>query len=118
LQDMANTPMSELSFKVFACQYITGKDDVEEALEVVKKAEGRKLTEIEKTGEVLTDLFQNGRGNQGNSRLDALASITEFLDHQRQRVRKWKSSEAKLSSLGWGDSAKKKKRAVRLLTRD
>lgn len=116
-QRLAELPMELRSFKEFACAWMTGQETAEAGVKAVSEAEGRKLAEVEKVGEALTHLFQHGAGNRGRNRWDAYNAVTEFLDHQRGRIRKWRSLDARFGSLSGGDAEKKKRRAHRLLAR-
>lgn len=112
--------LSRAEFQMFAAQLLTGEDDGDKALEVVSKAEGRSETMYENKGNELTRLFERGKGNTGATAWDALNAVTEFIDHSRARMAKWGSLEQRakgFESGQFGDGARKKERALRLLVR-
>ncbi len=91
LQGLAETPMAKTDFVTFAAQILTGEDDGEAALEKVAKSTDRSKSIFTRKGDELVNLFERGKGNEGDSLLDGLNAITEFIDHQRQRVADWKT---------------------------
>ena len=114
-QDLANTPMDAPAFATFAAQLLTGKDDPQEAREVVAKAEGRSRALLVRKGDTLLRLFTQGLGNRGDSRLDALNAVTEYVDHGRDRTGTidW---DTKGAAILWGTGAQLKQRAMALVT--
>lgn len=66
-------------------------------------------------------LFEEGPGNKGETKGDALNAITDFLDHHRRRYEGAKDArvrlEKRMDDTLWGDSARRKQRAVNLITR-
>jgi phage/plasmid-like protein (TIGR03299 family) len=122
LQGLADTPMSKVEFTTFAAQILTGEDDVEKALEIVAKSTDRSKGIFDRKGATLTDIFENGKGNEGDSLLDGLHAVTEYIDHQRSRIADWKSLDDRvvgkgLDSAAFGQGEKTKRRALRLLTK-
>lgn len=120
-QGLADKPMSHKEFGTFASMILTGVDDPEKALRAVANAEKRSKTLIERDGAQLYNNFVSGRGNAGRDCFDALNSITEFVDHQRGRMGRYKRTterlEQSLDSAAFGQGQRIKQRAVKLLTR-
>lgn len=114
-QRLADTPYTRAQMQTLACQLITGEDDAEKARETVAKSEGRSRALYARKGGVLVDLFANGLGCRGNSKLDALNAATEYVDHSRGRT-----GEVDLDTVGasilWGAGAQLKQRALALMT--
>lgn len=118
LQGLADTPMDRAGFVEFACQILTGKDDPQEAGEVVQASEGRSRSMYERKGSELVQLFEHGKGNAGDSLFDGLNAVTEFIDHQRGRVKVARTIEARakgLDSAWYGAGAETKRRGLKLL---
>jgi hypothetical protein len=61
----------------------------------------------------ITELFENGKGNQGRTRLDALQGLTEFYSHEASR-----SSDQQLYSSEWGSGSQVKRFVVEGFERD
>jgi phage/plasmid-like protein (TIGR03299 family) len=125
-QRLADTPMSERDFSLFAAQVLTRLDDPAEAADAIQKSEGRSRTILERKGAELLELFQRGLGNFGHDRYDALNAITEWIDHQHSRIARYKSKASQLagqiakgaeSAHFGGHGAEVKARALRLLAR-
>ncbi len=118
LQQLADTPISKERFTTFVCQLLTGKDDEQEAMEVVAKLNekgGRSETIFNNKAEQIQDNFQNGKGNAGRDGKDALDGVTEWIDHQRRRIQDWQDRAKAFESGQFGDGARLKRRAVKLL---
>lgn len=94
------------------------KDKMIEKLKDLRK-EGKE-TRVENQTEAFLKLFENGAGNAASSRWDALNAVTDFIDHQRERLQKGADSIEKLSrmteSAMRGTGATRKRRALSLLT--
>jgi len=121
LQSLADTPMTRAQFGAFAAQLLTGLDDERAALEKIAESQGRTRDNLERDGAALVSAFEGGRGNAGADRYDALNSVTEWIDHQRGRLGKYKRTAKKLEqsmdSAQFGSGAALKRRAVMLLRR-
>lgn len=111
-------------FQTLVCQMLTGLDDANEAITKVVKAKKAQKTIYEAKGEEMMNVWESGLGasereEDGNR---ALQAITEFIDWQRGRMANY-NREAKrfttqgLNSAWFGDGARQKKRALRLITR-
>jgi phage/plasmid-like protein (TIGR03299 family) len=102
---------------MLACEALTPEEAIEE-LEAMKDARragaDRVISEVQR-------LFVSGKGNRGKTRADAVNAVTEFIDHQRARVVRWKKTlapnEYGFGSAWFGSAAEKKKRVIRVLTR-
>jgi phage/plasmid-like protein (TIGR03299 family) len=116
LQDLANTPMARAEVRGFVCQVITDLDDVEAATEKVAASEGRQYTLYENKGNELMRLFNSGDGNLGTDRYDALNAVTQWIDHQRRRIVDYRDKAKAFESGTFGQGAKVKARARKLLT--
>jgi phage/plasmid-like protein (TIGR03299 family) len=123
-QTLANTPMPRVKFAAFVAQLLTGLDDERAALEKVAEAKGRSETIINNTADALIANFERGRGNRGQDAFDALNSVTEFVDHQRGRMGKYRDQAQRIGALdraldsaAFGAGADLKTRALKLLTR-
>lgn len=119
-QGLADTPMDRRGFADFVAQLLTGEDDRDAAREAVASSEGRSRAIFDRKGGELVGLFEHGKGNAGVDRFDALNAVTEYIDHQRNRVRKWRTLDQRaqgLDSAWFGEGARIKQRAVALLTR-
>jgi len=126
-QGLADTPMDVESFGTFVAQLTTGADDPIEARETVAEtlAEGGpSATILSEKCLTLRELFERGVGNHGEDRYDALNAVTEFVDHQRNRIAVHKSLAKRLgvgqasflsAQFGTGDALKR--RATMLLAR-
>jgi len=119
---LAETPMSGEDFDVFAARLLTDLDDVEKAMKRIADSEGRSRTIFECKGSELRRLFESGRGNAGETAVDAFNAVTEFVDHQRARMGNYKRlrsrlTEGGLDSAWFGRGEATKQRALRLLTR-
>lgn len=114
-QTLAQLPFSVPQMRDLACQLLTGKDDAEEAREIIAKSEGRSRALYARKGGVLVDLFSSGLGNRGNCGLDAVNAVTEYVDHAKARTGDvdWDTAGA---SILWGAGAALKARAVALVT--
>lgn len=123
-QELADTPMDRQSFTTFVAQLLSGLDDERAALEKVAEAKGRSETMLNNTADALIANFERGKGNSGTDRFDALNSVTEYVDHQRGRMGKYKTAADRLGALdrsldsaAFGAGADLKARALKLLTR-
>lgn len=122
LQGLADTPMTKVEFTTFAAQIFTGEDDPEKAIELIAKSTERSKSMFDRKGGTLTEIFEHGLGNLGADRLDALGTVTEFIDHQRARIKDWRKLDDRVvgkahDSAVFGSGEKLKRRALRLLTR-
>lgn len=122
-QRLAEEKMTEKDAAFFFAMLQTGKDDPGEAAKVVADAAGKRATHLKDSGGLLLHLFKHGKGNFGETKLDALNGTTEFIDRERARIRKFRGSTAgqmldsALDSSQFGNGAKAKQRALNLLTR-
>lgn len=122
-QQLADTPMSLVDARTFFAQIVTGQDEPDAAIKACADAKGRKRSNLIAQGGLLVELFGSGTGNMGRDRFDALNAVTEFIDRERARIRKFKGKteamrlDSALDSSQFGQGAKTKQRALRLLTR-
>lgn len=123
-QELANTPMPREKFSAFVAQLLTGLDDERAAMAKVAEAKGRSETIINNTADALISNFQRGKGNMGADAFDALNAVTEYVDHQRGRMGKYRDQAQRLGALdraldsaAFGAGADLKARALKLLTR-
>jgi phage/plasmid-like protein (TIGR03299 family) len=128
-QELADTPMTLRQAADFFAQIVTGEDELEDAKAKMAKLEKdgtRAFTTAKETGGLMLALFQGSEGsrsNYGQDRYDALNAITEYVDHQRERIRKYRGSTAakrmdqRFDSTQFGQGSAVKARALRLLTR-
>ncbi len=127
-QQLANTPMPMKAFGTFCAQLLTELEDEKEALERVAEIEkkgGRSATMLDRKGAELAQLFADcAQGNRGEDRFDALNSVTDWIDHQRNRIAVHRKTEERLgiasksfASGQFGTGADTKRRALQLLTR-
>ena len=117
---LANAPMTKADALAFIAQVLTDEDEVSDAVAKFRNAKGRSQTILANASGQLVTLFESGKGNIGASRWDAFNAITEFVDHQRGRLSNWKRTRSMLDDKGldsawFGDGARKKERALRLL---
>lgn len=118
--ELAGARMTEEEMRGFACQILTGLDDLHEAMQKVGEAEGRSRTTLERRGGELMKLFSHGNGNRGESAWDAFNAVTDYIDHQRARAGNWRRTNNRLTEAGlesgwFGQGERTKKRALRLL---
>ena len=127
-QDLADTPMDAPSFATFCAQLLTDLDDPTEAVEKVVEVStkgGRSATILDTKGTELQRLFADCEaGNRGEDRYDALNAVTDFIDHQRNRMAEHRRvserlgiAEKSFASSQFGSGAQVKRRAMALLTR-
>jgi phage/plasmid-like protein (TIGR03299 family) len=128
MADLAAAPMSASDAVLFVRTVIAGltADNRTEAIDALRVHEdkigtGRSRTILDnQTAEVLR-LFEGGKGNDGDSRYDALNALTEWIDHKRTVSRNAADKQAAASrameSATEGTGAGRKQRALRLLTR-
>jgi phage/plasmid-like protein (TIGR03299 family) len=121
LQRLADTPMGQADFAVFAAQVLTGQDDADKALETIQSAEGRSRTIYDRKGTALTDLFNRGNGNQGRDRYDALNAVTQYVDTLAGKAKAWQTFDHDTLDAAWhaavfGSGEAVKQRAYALLT--
>ena len=122
-RNLARRPMSRSAFTDFCAQLLTGEDDRTKALETIVRSEGKTKTNFERRYEELTQCFESGIVSRGEDALDALESVTEFVDHQRGRIANWRNTASRLQldraidSQARGTGAHLKARALYLLTR-
>lgn len=120
-QGLADKPMSPKDFGGFAAMLLTGKNDTESALRAIVDAKGRTKTTLERDAAQLYNNFVGGRGNHGADAYDALNAVTEFIDHQRGRIGRYRKTserlEQYLDSATFGGGARMKQRTAQLLTR-
>lgn len=124
-QQLADTPMSMEQARSFFAQLVTNTENIEDATAELRKAKdapnSRRWTGLQDTASLLTQLFQSGQGNYGQDKYDALNAVTEFVDHHRARIRKYKGANATLQantqfeSTQFGSGADFKARAIKLL---
>jgi phage/plasmid-like protein (TIGR03299 family) len=117
---LANAPMTKADALGFFAQLLTGEANEIEAARKFRDAEGRSATILANAAGQLAQLFAAGKGNVGETRWDAFNAVTEFIDHQRGRLSNWKRAVSKLDATGldsawFGDGAKRKATALRLL---
>ncbi len=109
-QAMATAPMTVDEFVKFSgglLDAIRGELD-EESTDAAKTRRERETDE-------LVDLFRNGTGNDGQSLWDGYNSVTEWVDHQRNR--KDTATRFNFDSATFGAGNKVKAKARRMLTR-
>lgn len=122
-QKLADTGMTNKEARTFFAMLLTETETPDEAAEIYTEYKGRKLENFKETGGLLVELFNNGTGNLGQDRYDALNAVTEYVDRERARIRQFKGKtqamrlDSALDSSQFGNGAKMKQRAVRLLTR-
>lgn len=120
LTELARRPMGRGDFTRFVAQLLTGEDDSVKACRIVAAAQGRARDNLDRKGSELVRLFESGRGNEGADAYDAFCAVTEFVDHQRNRSRRWRATASRLGagfdSAQWGAGAALKERAFRLLS--
>lgn len=127
LQALENERMDRREFVRFAMTLLLSeKEDLDEArAEAEEKQRALRQAGSEKRSEnVVADLlacFENGIGNGGATKYDAVNAVTEWIDHQRSRAAKGRQTVEQLSRAAesaWsGTGAKRKDRALRMLTR-
>ena len=120
LQALADTPLTRRDAAGFFAELMTGADNPEKAAEIIGKAKEsspRKFRTFEDTGAALLNLFEQGKGNFGQDAYDCLNAVTEFVDHHKQRIRKFRGKneamrlDAQLDYSQWGDGAAMKRTA-------
>jgi len=126
-QGLADTPMERNAARGFFAMLLTETETLEEATAKIRKAKEsapRTFSSWEDQGSLLMGLFERGTGNFGQDRYDALNAVTEYIDHQRARIRAYRGKTAtqqadhRLDSTQFGSGAATKRRAVRLLSRN
>ncbi len=124
IEKLMGRDMSRSEFSVFVCQMLTSKDDAEEAQKVIAESKGRSKTMYDGKGAELMRLWDEGQGaeERGNTAWRGLGTVAEFIDWQRGRMGNYKARSSKLGLDGvdsalFGDGARKKRRALRLLTK-
>ena len=89
--------------------------------EIMDKLGKRKSESVESDVKMIEMCFDHGAGSAGETRWDGLNAITDFLDHHRNRAKKGRDfvqqQLAHLDDTFFGEGARVKQRAVRLLTR-
>lgn len=115
-QELARERMRAAEFHSFAEQLMLDVEvEVAAAKEKLGDLQKRRHTEDVQT---LDRLFSHGKGNTGESKLDALNAVTEFVDHHKRVKAKDEVRKAKrLASAWYGDGLELKQRALRRLTR-
>jgi hypothetical protein len=117
---LAQEPMTLEEFNVFTAQILSGEDDVENAakfIRVAKDADGRKWARLQREADQLIETFQSGSGNRGEDRADALNAVTDFLDHQKTRIKTFQQKQSAFKTNLYGGRHETKHRALKLLTR-
>lgn len=111
--------MARAEFHDFAASVIEGTRTTMSKVmkELADRPKRRDAVEEQVMG--MTDKFENGAGTHGETQWDALQGVVEFIDHQRQRVRRHKDAvraqQDRMADLAWGAASQQKQRAVRLL---
>jgi len=121
LQRLSDSPMTADQMAAFGAQLLTGKDDVMEAAEAYAAVSKRSKTTLDRKIDELLGAFKHGLGNKGDSKLDGLNAVTEYIDHQRNRATSWKTLDDRMlgkrfDSSQFGTGEKLKNRALRILT--
>lgn len=108
-QALRAQPMAKDEFETFARQLL---DQVRGAMgdEPTDRMKTRREREVQE----LLDLFEGGQGNAGETLWDGFNSVTEWIDHQRNRKGEQKYD---FDSAAFGSGNKVKARALRMLTR-
>ena len=120
LNQLADEPMNLEEFQQFTAQILSGEDDIEAAnkfIRVAKDAEGRKWARLQREADQLIETFRSGSGNRGEDRADALNAVTDFLDHQKTRIKTFQQKQSAFKTNLYGGRHETKHRALRLLTR-
>lgn len=116
LQGLADSPMTRDQFRTFAAQILTGKDDAAEAAETVAQSEGRTRSLYARKGGILVAAFEDGAGNFGQDRYDALNAVTQVVDWGLWRKDRPDEALDKIAtSSQFGHGAALKERALGLL---
>jgi len=115
MQSLAVDPMDRAAFRGFAEELLGEvRGSIDAADESMAKARARRAKLI---GE-LEERFVAGVGNHGETRWDALNAITEWVDHQKRRGKDAAARTLqRFESTQFGDGARIKRRALRLLVR-
>jgi phage/plasmid-like protein (TIGR03299 family) len=121
LQDMRYT---REQYRTLVCQMLSGKDDEDEAIDVVVKSKGRTATGYDARGGEFLRIYDEGAGaaERGETGWRAAQAVGEYVDWQRGRMSNWKRTASRLSVQGldsalFGEGAKQKKRAAKLILR-
>jgi len=119
LNVLSSTAMSLQQFREFALTLLMESETVEDAKAKAVKLEGRSRTRLISNGKALVSCFTSGIGNHGETRLDALNAVTEYVDHHRSRSPQWRARAARngidMGGAWLGAGAERKRRAVALL---
>ena len=118
--------MNRHEFVQFSLALLMGKSEDpskarDESVKAMQDAVDRIKTRTENAIAELVGTFEQGIGNNGQTRYDALNAVTEYVDHARNLARKGKATAEKLMKAGessiFGTGSERKARALNLLTR-
>lgn len=120
LQALADAPMDRGEFLRFSARILTGIDDTDAAVEKLAKAEGRSAAQFERKGQTLLRLFEQGIGNRGESRYDAMNAVTQYIDRFESKATPWQEMstadiERGMNAALFGNGETLKRRAVSML---
>jgi phage/plasmid-like protein (TIGR03299 family) len=118
-QSLANEPIRSKEFDELVDRLIL---DVNASITEAKESLGKVARRnFDRDASELRELFESGRGNRGETKWDAFNAVTEWIDHRRGAARMALDAQQQVASrlgFSWfGDGAKMKERALRLLVK-
>lgn len=103
--------MNNTQAKRFATGFFNNFKDPKDVKKLNKTRSDRSKTMIKNKVDHLVSLFEEGMGNQGNTRYDMMNAVTEYLDHHAKATKK-ASARRFINNLGGGAQARAKRNAI------
>lgn len=120
-QELEEKRVSAQQNRDFVASLIAGTERILDYDKAMERMGKKRAEAAEEEIQAMEHLFRDGKGNHGETAWDSLQSVAEYVDHHKKRMRRGRDLQQRLSEkmddVIFGTGAKRKQKALNLLTR-